>query len=199
MTFDRSITEPAKMTRMLEAAKECLALDGEFWECGVFRGGSARELAALCRPTGRILRLFDSFEGLSEPSQYDTGPECKKGHFSEADSTMSAVMEFVNYGRAAYHMGWIPESFHSLDGMPSYTLENTSIAFAYIDLDLYQPTFDALHFIWPRIVPHGIVVIDDYGHPDWPGVKRAVDEFWPTATLGILESWPDWQAIVRKR
>jgi hypothetical protein len=65
--------------------------------------------------------------------------------------------------------GLIPTTFAGL--------ESSKIAFAHVDVDLYAPTKAALEFILPRMVEHGIVVIDDYGDPHYPGVATAVDEF----------------------
>src|SRR5208282_5220870 len=42
--------------------------------------------------------------------------------------------------------------------------------------DLYLSTRDALAFIAPRLVSGGVIVFDDYGGYDSPGVTKAVNE-----------------------
>ena len=39
-----------------------------------------------------------------------------------------------------------------------------------------MPTKESLEFFYPQMVPNGLIVVDDYGFKDWPGVKQAVDE-----------------------
>ena len=194
---NRSITEPEKLERMLNVARECLAVPGEFWELGVFKGGSARELGQICSEDSRILRLFDSFEGMSKPSFYDTGPEAIEGHFR--DTSLEEVKEFVNYPLAIYHKGWIPKVFESFvpKGSPLSLVVVPKIAFAYIDLDLFEPTNATLWFLWPHLVRGGVLVIDDYDHPEWPGVKLAVDVYFEPLRVEIQPFLR--QAVVRKR
>jgi len=188
----RSITEPQKMERVLDAARQCLDLDGEFWECGVFMGGSAKELADLCRPTGRVLRLFDSFKGLPKPSPVDVGKEVIEGWFN--NNEVGPTIGYVGYDKAVWHVGVIPQTF--------VALEDAVIAFAYLDLDMYQGTLDALKFVWPRLALGGQIVIDDYGHSEWPGVEIATKEFFYSirgqAAWRAFIAYPDGQAVVKK-
>ncbi len=39
-----------------------------------------------------------------------------------------------------------------------------------------QPTIDEVHAWRPALAPGAAIVFDDFGHPDYPGVKAAVDE-----------------------
>ena len=55
--------------------------------------------------------------------------------------------------------------------------ENEKFIFVHIDVDLYQPIKDALEFFYSRTLESGIIVLDDYGAIDFPGAKKAVDEF----------------------
>ena len=50
--------------------------------------------------------------------------------------------------------------------------------FALIDVDLYRPTLVALEKLWPRMVPGGIVVVDDcHEHHAYDGSRQALEEF----------------------
>ena len=62
-----------------------------------------------------------------------------------------------------------PETF---DG-----LEAGRFSFVHVDVDLYQPTIDCCHFFYPRLVPGGMMVFDDYGFPACRGEKDAADEY----------------------
>jgi predicted O-methyltransferase YrrM len=39
-----------------------------------------------------------------------------------------------------------------------------------------QPTIDEVHAWRPALAPGAAIVFDDYGHPDYPGVREAVQE-----------------------
>jgi hypothetical protein len=49
------------------------------------------------------------------------------------------------------------------------------IAFLRLDTDWYESTKHELEHLYDRLVPHGVLIIDDYGH--WAGSRQAVDEY----------------------
>ncbi len=51
------------------------------------------------------------------------------------------------------------------------------VAWAHIDVDIYAAVRDCLEYLYPRMAPGGMIVLDDYGFPSCPGARRAVDEF----------------------
>ena len=53
------------------------------------------------------------------------------------------------------------------------------ISLLHCDLDVYEPTLNTLETAWPRIVPGGLVVFDEYAVEDW-GESDAADEFFKT-------------------
>jgi O-methyltransferase len=52
-----------------------------------------------------------------------------------------------------------------------------NIAFAHLDGDLYISTIDPLKLVYDKMSPGGIILIDDYLDPEWPGVEQAIAEF----------------------
>ncbi len=154
----------SKRPLLLPTASACLAVQGEFWECGVHRGKTSVALRDLLRDTGRTLRLFDTFAGRPAKGLRDTG----RSTTTFDDTSLSAVQAQLPDSFIRWHVGRIPETFAGL--------EQARIAFAYVDLDLYASTRDALAFIRPRLQPGGAIVVDDYGAAAWPGVQVAVDE-----------------------
>ncbi len=81
----------------LAVALERDALPGSFVECGVRNGGSSAVIAAAARSNlGRDVWLFDSWEGLPEPSEFDvsflTG---KRGEKGSLQSSMELVRELL--------------------------------------------------------------------------------------------------------
>jgi hypothetical protein len=44
-------------------------------------------------------------------------------------------------------------------------------------VDLAGPTEKSLEFFFCRLVPGGVIIVDDYGFASCPGVTRVVEEF----------------------
>lgn len=59
------------------------------------------------------------------------------------------------------------------DTWPAY--RGSTVAFAHVDCDWYDPTRFCLESISDRMLPGGVVVVDDYH--EYAGSQRAVDEF----------------------
>lgn len=152
-------------------ALQCLHIPGEFWECGVYTGGTAEFVALMTahRPqfSRKQIRLFDTFEGMPETnSKFDLH---KKGDFSVAHLWNYITDRFSRYKNVSLHRGFIPDTFQGL--------EASRIAFVHCDLDIYQSIHDCLAFCYPRMESGAIVLFDDYGHITCPGARLAVDEF----------------------
>jgi O-methyltransferase len=54
---------------------------------------------------------------------------------------------------------------------------NEEFVFVSIDVDLFQPTLEALKYFYPRLVKGGAIMIHDYNAPAFPGVKQAVMKY----------------------
>ena len=139
---------------------------GDFFECGVYKGGTAILLAQTANQQGKRLHLFDTFEGMPEQSaEHDF---YKIGDF--ADTSLESVKRRLKqFENIAFNKGFIPDTFKGY--------ESSQISFAHIDVDQYVSTQNCLEFIYPRMARGGVVVIDDYGKPGTPGSKRAADGF----------------------
>lgn len=84
----------------------------------------------------------------------------------------------------AYFPGWIPDTFPDEPA--------ARYRFVHLDVDLYQPTRDGLDYFYPRLVPGGIIVCDDY---DWPGARKAIEEFCLRANIEFMIT-PQSQAYI---
>ena len=150
-------------------------IDGDFVECGVWRGHSAYIIADLIRNISRSLHIFDSFEGglsnkLPEDSIETQSLEQEVIESKIFSSTEQQVRNTLyEFPFVKIYKGWIPDRFHEV--------EELVFSFVHIDVDLYQPTKDSLEFFWPRLSGGGMIICDDYGISQFPGAKRAVDQF----------------------
>jgi O-methyltransferase len=164
-----SLISPDRAYTLFSVARNALRLRGDFWECGVYKGGTARMLAELLRRQGAPgvrLHLFDTFAGMPETCR-DVDFH-RQGDFS--DTSLAAVQRAVgNEDLVMFYPGWIPESFQGLAERP--------IALAHVDVDIYRSVLDCCEGIYPRLQPGGAMVFDDYGFPTCAGARKAVDEF----------------------
>lgn len=167
-----------RQATLYQCARSALSLAGDFAECGCFRGQSAYMLAGMIRDAGSTAKLhvFDSFEGLSEFRPEDqSGPARSKEredrmrrHFAWPVERFEARMRPFGTTVRTYP-GWIPDRFGDV--------ADRRFALVHIDVDLHQPTRDSLEFFYPRTVPGGWIVIDDYNARPYPGANKAVDDF----------------------
>jgi O-methyltransferase len=166
-----TLVSPDRCWILLSFMRHALALTGDFAEFGVFRGGTALLAAEILAEAHdpRTIHLFDSFAGMPETS---AGEAFGKGDFSRtSEAAVQALMATAD-ARVAIHAGFIPDSFRGL-GLPR-------LAFAHVDVDLYQSVLDCIEFVYPRLVPGGILIFDDYGFPSCARSREAVDRAFAT-------------------
>ncbi len=147
--------------------QQALQLEGDVLECGVFRGGTALLEARTMgqQNDGRTLHLFDSFEGM--PVTTDGVDRFESGDLGT--TSVEGVRELLSFAPfVQIHQGFIPDSFTGLD--------IAKLAWAHIDVDIYQAVHDSVSYVYERLVPGGFMVFDDYGFPSCIGARRAVDE-----------------------
>jgi len=151
-------------------AKQALRIDGEFMECGVYKGGSARMLCQVIEDfdakKNRRLHLFDTFTGM--PKTQEDRDFCREGDFGDTSLKDVAAL-FRPAAPVEFHSGFIPATFAGF--------EHTQFAFVHCDLDIYQSVMDCVQFVYPRLNPGGALIFDDYGYMTCTGARDAVDEF----------------------
>jgi len=176
-------------------------IEGDFVECGVWKGGSVG-LMALANlkhsNTRRKIHLFDIFDNSCEPDPEVDGERAinetkefvgKKdlelkgrlrtvegvydsfGGKGTLDGNQNLLESIIGYdkNKIHYHKGWFQ------DTVPKNIDEIEKIAILRLDGDFYANTKVCLDYLYEKVVPYGLIIIDDYGTYD--GCKKAVDEF----------------------
>lgn len=168
-------------------------VEGDVAECGVREGKSASFMREAC-DRQRTFYLFDSFEGLSDPvAGRDTLSSSwrkdgtKRVFAVDAERVMSRLEAEHDF---KVMRGWIPERFPEVG--------DRVFAMVHIDVDLYEPTRDAIAFFYPRVSQHGIIVCDDYGSGNYPGARAAIDEYLADKPEKPIEL-PQGQCLIVKR
>lgn len=164
---------------------------GDLAECGCYVGVSAWFMASEAQ--NRELFLFDSFEGLSEPQSSDRPANAATRAWKSGDMATSVEVVRANladFDRIHIFEGWIPSRFQEI--------ADRRFSLVHLDVDLYQPTLDSLAFFYPRLMPGGVIVMDDYGFLTCPGATKAADEYMANKPEYILHL-PTGQGVIIRR
>ena len=163
---DLTLVTPAAAYVLDRLATQALQLAGDFAEVGVYQGGSARLLADLLRGSDRPLHLFDTFTGMP-PTDLRKDMH-REGDFG--DTSLAAVRRLLADNPSTHlHAGLFPET--------AAPLAEHTFALVHVDVDIYRSVLDCCAFFYPRLVPGGFLLVDDYGWTSCPGARAAVDEF----------------------
>lgn len=149
-------------------------IPGGIVECGVWKGGGVMAVAHTLLRMGvedYDLFLFDTFEGMPEPSVEDvlyTG-ESATDLLARAAATddITARASLADVKSAVLSVGYDPSRLHFVEGLVEDTLparRPEAIALLHLDTDWYQSTLHELTHLYPRLSPGGVLIIDDYGH-----------------------------------
>ena len=184
-------------------------LEGDFVECGVWRGGSTLLVKMIFEEYGNNSKvwLFDTFKGMTEPSDDDinfAGQLAKDKYFK------SKKKDYVDWAYASYHE--VKEIFLKsgvniqdcefvkgdvLKTIPEYHDKLKKISFLRLDTDWYESTRIELDYFYPKIVNNGFLVIDDYGH--WGGSRKATDEYFSEKNIHNFKNIIDYSSrMIRK-
>ena len=178
---------------LLGTAAGVRGVAGDTADIGVRFGTSSYFILCGIDDAGKQHHLFDSFEGLSEPTTEDRGAgghaAWKQGQLLAEEQVTQKNLHMYE-DRCRYYKGWVPARFPEV--------QDRSFAFVHIDVDLYQPTRDTLDFFYPRVNPGGVIVCDDYGSTLCPGARKAMDDFMADKPEAIFQI-PTGQALVVKR
>lgn len=196
-----TMTSVERRWALIQAVKYVVArgIPGSIVEAGVWRGGSAfvaaRTLAAH-KADSRDLWLYDTFEGMSAPTELDvvtsTGVSAAPKFSATqtgADSSdwcqaslndVQATMAASQYPAAniRYVVGKVEDTLADPANVPD------QIALLRLDTDWYESTKAEMEILFPRLAPGGVLILDDYGH--WQGAQQAVDEYLKAHNLHYL-------------
>lgn len=168
----------------LWAASQAARLQGDFVECGVDTGMLS---VAICEwldfnCQDRDFWLFDTFNGIPESQMSETeraGIASWHNRVSYEECFAAAKANFASWPRCRLVRGEVPDS---LEAFP----EGRRVAYLSIDMNIMLPEIAALDFFWDRLVPGGIVLLDDYGWASHVDQRAAFDAFARAHGTGVL-------------
>lgn len=171
----------SKLLAHYELFKATQELPGHIVECGVFKGISLARFAMMRALFGneysRKIVGFDIFgrfpeAGYKADKKYRDRFVAGAGDQSISVEQMKTVLAHKKLeANVELVAGDIVKT------VPAYVKANPElrISLLNLDTDIYEPAKTILEHFWPRIVPGGILILDDYNA--FPGETRAVDEY----------------------
>lgn len=179
---------------------------GDIVECGVWKGGSIMAITKTLlelKSYDKELYLFDTFEGMPKPTEFDVSYKdklaIKEFEDRKIDNNSSdwARIELDEVKKNVFSTGYNKEKFHFIKGKVEDTIPKNSpetISILRLDTDWYDSTRHELIHLFPRLVRGGVVIIDDYGF--WRGAKKAVDEYFEENNILILLNRIDTTGVI---
>lgn len=152
-------------------------VEGCIVEAGAFKGGSTCKLSIAAQLTKRVLYVFDSFEGLPENDEahersilgHSIRGWFRRGkYYGGLDEVKNNIMKYGSIEPCRFIKGWFENT------MPAFS---ERIVAAFIDVDLASSTRTCLKYLYPLLVPGGII----YSHDgDFPLVIEVFqdNDFW---------------------
>ena len=172
------------------AAFRAKQLEGDFVECGVYKGTIAMSnITYMDFKTlkNRKYYLFDTFCGVDE--EFCTEDEYLRLKNAYPDCYEFVVNSFKKYPNVVIVKGPVPKTLSQV--------HIEKVAYLSLDMNCALPELEALKYFWPKLVPGGIVVLDDYGWPTCENQKTAADNFASSVRVKVL-SLPTGQGIIIK-
>ena len=124
--------------------------------------------------------LFDSFRGLSKPTEKDQllddvlslgSMEAYEGAMATPAAAVIGRLKEIEFppSRTRIVSGYVQDTIAKGD-LPR------EVCFAFVDFDLYEPILVTLNYLSDALSPGGYVMVHDYGFLS-SGAQTAVDEF----------------------
>lgn len=168
-----------KLLAHYELYKRIIELPGHVVECGVLKGASLVRFATfrqlLESPDSRKIVAFDAFGPF--PPTGDLADDRFIEQFQGAAGQGLSIEQIEDVLRRKAFANIELVAGDIVATVPRYAAEHPElkIALLHIDVDVHRPTAVILEHLYDRLVPGGLLVLDDYGTV--PGETRAVDEF----------------------
>ena len=182
----------------LWCATQAVALEGDFVECGVNTGilsGAVMTWLDFGRLEPRLFFLFDTWRGI--PAEQVSEEEKRHGLleknrlYQDGDAVYEGVLrKFSRWPNAAVVRGRVPESLAAMAARPK-------VAYVSIDMNVAAAEIAAAEFLWPRLVPGGLMLLDDYGWAAHLNQKIAWDQ-WAARNGAMILSLPTGQGLIAK-
>lgn len=173
-----------RLATLAWGARQALRVEGDFVECGCYKGTSARILCDLLdfARLDRRYFLYDLFEHNESMPHHSMA--------AHGETLVDQVRErFADVPQAVITQGWVPQSL--AEASPE------TIAFMHLDLNNAEAEIGALEVLFDRISPGGVLILDDFGWLAYRAQHKAEIRWMAERGYSILEL-PTGQGLVIK-
>jgi O-methyltransferase len=152
-------------------------ITGEVAELGVYKGKFARYINRYF--PDRKLFLFDTFKGFDKT---DVVSEVQKnlssGEQDFSNTSIEQVLSIMPHrDQCIVKEGFFPDTAVGFEEI---------FAFVSIDADLYDPIYNGLKYFYPRLQKGGYIFVHDYNNDNYPGSKKAVNQYCAENNLSVM-------------
>jgi hypothetical protein len=166
-------------------------LEGDFVECGVYRGAMSRMIVHYIdfqELRGRRFYLLDTFCGI--PPESLSGEELSLRRPAVFDESYERVRQtFSPFENVTIVRGSIPGTLAQV--------KSERVAYLSLDMNAAAPEIAAAEYFWPKMVSGAVMVLDDYGWPQHDVQKREFDAFAARNGVRVLPM-PTGQGLIFK-
>lgn len=190
LTLNRYLT-------LYELYKKTLGISGHIAEIGVFKGAGSilfGKLIQMFEPDSlTMVHGFDWFKGTEAVEE---NPLQVQGGNTASESTVLELIRLQNLENTV--------KIHNVNveaGLPSFFEKYPHLQFKLVFLDsgTYECVSESINHFWPRLIPGGIMVFDQFNNEVAPGETRAVREFLPYEKIeNIQNSWMPSAFVIKK-
>lgn len=180
-----TMTSPERIVSLIRAINyiEENNIEGSVVECGVWKGGSTMAALLALKNKNRSIYLYDTFEGMSEPTKEDESFKDESAHkaYQTKDEYWKRIKCYSSLSEVEHNIhstNYPKDKINFVQGKVEDTIPNTipdKIAVLRLDTDWYESTMHEMIHLYPKLVNGGVIIIDDYGH--WKGCRKAIDEY----------------------
>ncbi|HEX6737491.1 MAG TPA: TylF/MycF/NovP-related O-methyltransferase [Vicinamibacteria bacterium] len=174
-------------------------LPGDFVECGVNWGFMSSCVLEYLDWNARdkSFYLLDTFNGMDR--RFLTEEEVGLGKWEHNEKLLAAGSYEVSIdARRAHFAQW--DRVHLVQGAVPETLPQVDaprVAYLHLDMNCSLPERAACEYFWPRLVPGGMILLDDYGWRSYETQKATHDAFAAERGVTIL-ALPTGQGLMVK-
>ena len=162
-----TMIEEPRLYELWTLARQARRLDGALIEVGCWRGGAGCMMAAAAKAP---VLMCDTFKGVVKTGRQDNTylggehADASEENVRELARSLAVEVEILS--------GIFPDETGS-------SVSDRRFAMCHIDVDTYRSAKDAAEWLWPRVLPGGVVVFDDYGCATCDGIRDCLHEWMP--------------------
>jgi len=186
-----TMADPDSIFSLIQSVRYVIEneIEGDFVDCGTWRGGCAMAIALALLDLGvtnRVIWVYDTFAGMTEPSALDVTNGKHRTSAAELLQKYNSVTTESDWEKVSLEgvrhslisTGYPTQNFRLVKGSVLDTLDlelPEVVCLLRLDTDWYDSTRKELEVIYPKLSEGGVCIVDDYGA--WAGSKQAVDEY----------------------